>query len=227
MVCKIIGLGWYGLPLAEKLSSLGFSVSGTTTSPEKQQALFQKNIQAEILKYPDIPSDLAADVIVLNIPPFEDELNWFKSWPFKKDSWIIFISSTSNKEVLLEQEEWVKNNFDRWTILRFGGLIGGNRHPGKHLSGRKNIAGRLHRVNLIHQDDTVDATIAVIEKKIMKKTINVVSDEHPTREEYYTAWCRRHQLPLPEFDQTDSSTGKVVDNKELKSFYLPRSPIVS
>lgn len=225
MICKIIGLGWYGKPLAEKLVQLGYSVSGTTTSPEKLQAFLQDNIQAEILKYPDIPSDLSADIIVLNIPPFADELSWFKKWPFKNNSWIIFISSTSNKEVLLEQEEWIRNHFQRWTILRFGGLIGGDRHPGKHLSGRKNLTGRLHPVNLIHQDDTVDATITVIEKRIINKTINVVSDEHPTREDYYTNWCKRHQLPLPEFDQTDSSTGKVVENEELKKFYLPKQKL--
>jgi nucleoside-diphosphate-sugar epimerase len=80
-------------------------------------------------------------------------------------------------------------------------------------------------VNLIHRDDTVDATIAVIEKNISLKTINVVSSEHPTREEYYSHYCRTHQLPLPEFDPDDSTTGKIVPNDELLSFYLPKKKL--
>lgn len=227
MKIKILGLGWFGSPLAEKLLSLGHEVSGSTTSPEKLETFRMKNIQAEILKYPDCPVNLQSDVVVLNIPPFPEELSWFQSWPFSVDTWIVFISSTSEKEVLLQQEEWIKTHFRKWTILRFGGLFGGGRHPGKHLSGKKNLKGSLHPVNLIHQDDTVDATIAVVEKKIMGKTINVVSDEHPTRKDFYTNYCRQHQLPLPEFDPHDDTMGKIVPNDELKTFFVPKKSLTA
>lgn len=221
MKIDIIGLGWFGGPLALELLRLGHEVSGTTRSEKKQKEFLCKNIHARIFSYPEIPEVLEADIIVLNIPPFAEELKWFQSWPLKKNQWVIFISSTSLKDILLEQEEWVKNNFTNWTILRFGGLFGDGRHPGKHLAGRKNLSGRLHPVNLIHRDDTIGATLAVIEKRILLKTISVVSSEHPTREEYYIRYCKDHGMALPEFDPDDNSQGKLVPNEDLLVFYCP------
>jgi nucleoside-diphosphate-sugar epimerase len=225
MQINILGLGWYGEPLAEKLLSLNHEVLGSTRTVEKQNQFLKKNIRAHLLQMPDVPEVIEGDIIVLNIPPIAQQLTWFQSLPFKKDQWMIFISSTSEAKILVEEEEWVKSHFTKWTILRFGGLFGGERHPGVFLSGKKNLKGRMWTVNLIHRDDTVDATIAVIEKNIFLKTINVVSSEHPTREEYYSHYCRTHQLPLPEFDPDDSTTGKIVPNDELLSFYLPKKKL--
>lgn len=230
MHVKIIGLGWYGEPLAKALLQKGFRVSGTTRTDEKKKFLEQSGIKTQILSYPEIPSDLVSDILILNIPPFSEQLDWFKSWNISEDTWVIFISSTSvypapeskNTQWLADQEEWVKSRFKEWTIFRFGGLIGNERHPGKYLSGKKDLKGRLWPVNLIALDDTIGATVEVILRKITNKTIHVVSDEHPTREDYYTAYCRTHHLPLPEFDQNDQSQGKIVPNDELKRFYLPR-----
>lgn len=230
MHVKIIGLGWYGEPLAKALMEKGFTVSGTTRTAEKKKSLELSGIETQILTYPEIPSDINEDILILNIPPFSEELDWFKSWNISESTWMIFVSSTSvypvpeskNAQWLADQEEWVKSRFKEWTILRFGGLIGNGRHPGKYLSGKKDLKGRLWPVNLIALDDTIGATLEVILRKITNKTIHVVSDEHPTREDYYTAYCQTHHLPLPEFDQNDQSHGKIVPNDELKRFYHPR-----
>ncbi len=218
--CSIIGLGWYGTPLASSLMQSGFDVCGSTRSLEKQEKLSQKGIKTSLLSYPGIPDSelLESDIIVVNIPPFEGQLDWFKSWNWQSKTWTIFISSISvfpqpdskNAELLLEQENWFQTHFQNWTVLRLGGLLGNGRHPGKHLSGRKNLPGRLWPVNLIHQDDTVDFTKMVIDQNLTKKIFHVVSDEHPTREDFYTEYCRNSGLPLPEFDNTDFSQGKEI-----------------
>jgi nucleoside-diphosphate-sugar epimerase len=227
---NILGLGWYGEPLATELLKKGYEVYGTTRTEEKRNLLLSKGIKASTLSFPEKAEVKESQIVVLNIPPFEDELAWFKSWTWDPSAWIIFISSTSvyprpesrSGELLKAQEDWVESSFQNWTILRFGGLIGGSRHPGKYLSGRHNLANRNWPVNLIHLDDTVGATIAVIEKNIKHKIIHVVSGEHPTRETYYTDYCRKHGLPVPQFDQNDLSEGKIVPNDELKKFYIPR-----
>jgi nucleoside-diphosphate-sugar epimerase len=221
MKINILGLGWFGEPLAKALMNQGHEVKGSCRTTEKQQNLFSKNISSFTLNYPDLPSEelLNAGVIVLNIPPFAEELAWWKSWNINPETWIIFISSTSNSPLLLEQEKWIQETFHQWTILRFGGLIGGGRHPGKHLSGRKNLPGRLWPVNLIHQDDVVSFTNLVITKKIQKEIIDVVSDEHPTREEFYSDYCQSQNLPLPEFSPEDHSVKLPISNDRLKHYY--------
>lgn len=222
MKISIIGLGWFGAPLGKSLKKLGHDISGTTTSDDKLESL--KDLRPEILKYPMMPSEnlLKTDIIILNIPPFPEELEWFQSWPFPKDVWMIFISTTSGN--LVHQEEWVMKHFSRWSIIRFGGLLGGSRHPGKYLSGRKDLKMGKSPVNLIHLDDTIGLTEKIIADKIMGKMIFGVCDEHSTREEFYTDYCRRSGLPLPEFDQNDETVKATVSNEETKLFYEFKRP---
>lgn len=218
MKISIIGLGWFGAPVAKELKSLGHKILGTTRSTEKKKELEAKDIEVFILDHPQLPDQklLESDIIILNIPPFDKQLEWFKSWNWNDDIWIIFISSTS---ILKEEEEWIQNSFKNWTILRFGGLLGQGRHPGKYLSGRKNLKGRLWPVNLIHLEDCVGVTRTVIEEKLRGELFSVVADEHPSREEFYTRYCKKMNLPLPQFDQDDDSTKPSVSNEKIKKHY--------
>lgn len=221
MDISIIGLGWFGECLASKLLEEGYQIYGTTRSQEKQTSFTQSGIRCSLLDFPQLPSSelFESSIIVLNIPPFPDQLKWFQSWPWSQVHWPIFISSTSQKEILLKEEEWIQNHFSTWTILRFAGLIGGERHPGKILSGKTNLPGRLWPVNLIHRDDAVSFTKMVIEKKIQNKVINVVSDSHPTREDYYTNYCLRNNLTPPHFDAKDLSTKEAVSSREMAKYF--------
>ena len=222
MKISILGLGWFGLPLALELKSLGHSVEGSSTSPDKIEKLNQQGIHAFTLKHPEAPEKIDADILVLNIPPFDEELEWFKSWEISPKTWVIFISSTSveskTDHILLKQEEWVRS-LPRWTILRFGGLFGNERHPGKYLSGKKNLPGRLWPVNMLHLNDAIGFTKKIIELKIESKIFTVISSDHPTREEFYSAFCKEKNLPLPEFDQDDISVKTPLTNDEARKIY--------
>ncbi|HXH30715.1 MAG TPA: NAD(P)-binding domain-containing protein [Bacteriovoracaceae bacterium] len=230
MKISVLGLGWYGEPLAKELLNLGHGVSGSTTDQDKLDRLTDQNIQAVKLQYPAIPSQemLNKDIIVLNIPPFEGQLEWFKTWPWSKNSWVIFISSTSviskNSAALKPQEEWVRGTFLSWTILRFGGLLGNTRHPGKILSGRKGLNHPRWPVNLLHLDDAVGFTLRVIEMNLFGKVFNVVCDEHHTREEFYCDFAKRAGIAVPEFTPEDTSTGPRICNEDVKQHYAFKRP---
>ena len=226
MKISILGCGWFGSELATHLKD--HELFGTTRTPEKIELIRKLGVKPFLLSG-EPPSEIfQSDCIILNIPPHENQLEEFKKWNWNKNAWIIFISSTSayNQQdgILNQEEEWIQTTFPHWTVLRFAGLIGKNRHPGKILSGRKNIKGRLAPVNLIHLDDTVGVTKAVINLNIKNKVIDVASDEHETKEEFYTEFARRKNLPLPEFDQEDDSSGKLIKNDELKKFYELKWP---
>lgn len=229
MKISIIGLGWFGEPLAKELLKAGHEVFGTTRTIDKKEQLEKENIHVSLFEYPEYPNKnlLDNDIVILNIPPFIDELEWFQSWQWNPKTWVIFVSSTSvyskkenqNIPLLKQQEAWIQSEFQNWTILRFGGLIGQNRHPGKYMSGKKNLAGRLWPVNLVHLDDCIGVTKTIIEKNLKSEIFNVVSSDHPTREEYYTDYCKKNGLPLPEFDQSDDSKAEAIENQKITKFY--------
>jgi nucleoside-diphosphate-sugar epimerase len=238
MKISIIGLGWFGEALAQELKTQ-HEILGTTRSEEKILTFSKQHIQAEKLTAVDLPSDalLSADVIILNIPPFAGQLEWFKKWHWNKKAHLIFISSTSvygtntgevdettiplpeteNGKILLEEEEWVKS-FPRYTIIRFGGLIGANRHPGKFLSGRLNLSGGNLPVNLIHRQDCIGFTKLVIDKKLFGETFNLAHPEHPQRRDYYQSFCLGNNLPLPQFIDSPE-TGKVISSTKVLNHY--------
>lgn len=225
MKISIVGLGYIGLPLAKILCQKNHEVSGTTTSPGK---LSQENIKAHLFSSPQIPGPeiLNCDVLVLNIPPRDDHPAWFQRWDMSSTKKIIFVSSTSapRNQILKEEEEWVKNSGIPWLIVRPGGLLGNGRHPGKSLSGRKGIKGRLSPVNLIHADDVNGFIVTAIEKNFQNEIISLVSDEHHTKEEFYSEFCIRNGIPVPEFDQDDHTVSEIVSNELMKKYYELKFP---
>lgn len=228
MKISIIGLGRFGELLGESLQKDGHVINGTTRSEIKLSKLASKNLNPTLLHFPEKPSfSLEADIIILNIPPFKDQLAWFQSWNWNSHAKIIFISSTSvyptpnsdSSEVLRDEEEWVKSNFTLYSVLRFGGLFSDSFHPGKYLSGKTNLPGRLWPVNLVHLKDAVGFTKVVIEQSLYGRTFHVICNEHPSREEYYSSYCKKAGIPLPQFDLADLSTKLPVPSFEASQFY--------
>jgi nucleoside-diphosphate-sugar epimerase len=85
------------------------------------------------------------------------------------------------------------------TIIRFAGLVGPGRHPGRFFAGKTNVPNGLSAVNMVHLDDAVGITIAVIEKAARGQLFNACAPSHPTRAEFYTRFTNQLELPLPEF----------------------------
>lgn len=230
---SVLGFGWFGEPLGLRLKDLGHTVQGSTRTEEKRKSLQAKGLDAFVLNPGAKPAIKESEIIIVNIPPFEGQLDWIRSWDWHDKQWPIFISSTSvlprpdtkSAEILKAEEDFFQERFSRFTILRFGGLLGNGRHPGKFLSGRKNLQGPLWPVNLLHLDDAINVTKMVIEKKLDHHIFNVVSSEHPTRKDFYTGFCRKNNLPLPEFDLSDTSVGKMVSNADLLLYYQNFRPL--
>ena len=126
-------------------------------------------------------------------------------------------NATSNSaKQLIQIENLLKTNSNfKSTILRFSGLIGNKRHPGKILSGRKNISNGKAPINLIHIDDCISIITKLIEKQLWDITINASNPYHPTKEDYYTNYCKKYHLELPKFDQKTISKGKIIDSTRL------------
>ncbi|WP_293894909.1 SDR family NAD(P)-dependent oxidoreductase [Flavobacterium sp.] len=125
--------------------------------------------------------------------------------------------SESGKQ-LLEVENLLQSNASfKTTVIRFGGLIGDDRHPIHFLAGRKNLENSEAAINLIHQTDCIGIIQTIIEQNCFGETFNAVAPFHPARKIYYTQKALELHLALPEFDQTKISVGKTVLSDKIET----------
>lgn len=121
----------------------------------------------------------------------------------------------SGKQLLISENLLLKNKNFQATILRFGGLIGEDRHPIKLLSGRNNVENPDAPINLIHQSDCIEIIHKIIEKEVWNTVFNAVAPFHPTRKKYYTEKALEMNLVPPQFNENQPSVGKTVSSHKL------------
>ncbi|PKP27099.1 MAG: NAD(P)-dependent oxidoreductase [Bacteroidetes bacterium HGW-Bacteroidetes-2] len=152
---------------------------------------------------------------------------------------VIFVSSTSvygnsmevitedtppnpetetGKELVISENMLRKNSSFKTTILRFGGLIGGDRHPVTYLAGRTNLKDAQAPVNLIHREDCILILIEILKQDAFGTIFNAVNPNHPKKSDYYIQKAKEMGLQPPTFAKADSNEiYKQVDSENLKS----------
>lgn len=111
------------------------------------------------------------------------------------------IPDTASGKAMLETEQWLSSNPSfTTTILRFAGLIGPGRNPGRFFAGKQDIPNGQAPVNLVHQEDCVEFTLALIEQAAFGHIYNVCSPDHPSKQVFYVKAAQQAQLPLPAFN---------------------------
>ncbi|MBP6557110.1 MAG: SDR family oxidoreductase [Flavobacterium sp.] len=126
---------------------------------------------------------------------------------------------TESGKQLVEAEQILQSHSNfKTTVVRFGGLIGEDRHPILFLAGRQNIENPEAPINLIHQTDCIGIIERIIEKDCFGETFNSVTPFHPSRKEYYTQKAKALGLSMPEFDENKPSVGKTVLSDKVETF---------
>jgi nucleoside-diphosphate-sugar epimerase len=123
---------------------------------------------------------------------------------------------TKNGLQLLNTEKLLQNStFFQTTILRFGGLIGKDRHPIRFLAGRTNLENPEAPINLIHQQDCIAIIERIIEQDCWGEVFNAVAPFHPSRKRYYTEKAIEYNLAFPQFNENLTSIGKTISSDKL------------
>ena len=130
-------------------------------------------------------------------------------------------TTESGKQLLEVEQLLMKNKNFQTVILRFGGLIGEERHPIHFLSGRKAIENPNAPINLIHQMDCIRIIEKILEhgqdnKYVWNEVFNAVAPFHPSRKEYYTQKAMDLNLLLPEFLEDKESVGKIITSDKVE-----------
>jgi nucleoside-diphosphate-sugar epimerase len=222
---KILDMRKAGIE-AFKIVVSGSGIDGNMTS-------FLENSEILII---DIPPKLRGDLPENFVNKIKKIIPFIKAAKIQK---VIFISSTavynddystvtettqtnpdteSGKQLVAAEKLFFVNMFDfSTTKVRFGGLIGEDRHPVYHLAGKQNLGNPRAAVNLIHQIDCIGIIEKIIEKECWNQTFNAVAPFHPKREEYYTQKAAELGLPLPVFSENPTSFGKIIHANLVES----------
>jgi nucleoside-diphosphate-sugar epimerase len=130
---------------------------------------------------------------------------------------------TESGRQLVAVEQLLQTNIHfKTTILRFGGLIGEDRHPIRFLAGRKNLENPKAPINLIHQTDCIGIIMTILrqaqnDKWEWNETFNAVAPFHPSREQYYTQKAIDLGLELPQFNSESPTFGKTILSTKVEN----------
>ncbi|MBE5318347.1 SDR family oxidoreductase [Pedobacter sp. MR2016-19] len=193
------------------------------------------------------PDFFDADVLFICIPPrrnstelldYPQKINSILAAAKDKSKHVVLISSTSvyadeNKtvnetsethpdtdsgKVVLAAEIRFKELFpENCTVIRFAGLIGPDRNPGRFFAGKSNVPNGLAPVNLIHQTDAVGIAVKLLEKQAFGRTYNACSPNHPAKMEFYTHAAKSTGLAEPNFI-AEKKDWKIVESVNVPEF---------
>lgn len=236
---SILGSGWLGQPLAENFKKAKHSVYLSTRSLDKATQLQALNVMPYVVDIENltdtIQSFLQAEVLIINITckvlsSYQNLLNEIEKSPIKK---VLFISSTSvypshyglckEDEPLTEETNLrcieklftESNSFD-CTVIRFAGLIGAKRHPGRFFATGKSVKDGNGKVNLIHLDDCLKLIETIFIQNAWGNIFNGCADNHPAKKDYYCQMAKSLGYPEPDCVILENSATKVVCNQKIK-----------
>ncbi len=252
---SVMGCGWLGLPLAERLVRSGLRVNGSTTSEEKLDILRHAEINPYLINLsdPDLNEEVLDDflqtnVLVLNIPPklradggesYLHQMHVLKKALLQSPvSRVLFVSSTSVypdlNRIVTEEDTSFTDELDPdntllhvermfqdseyWvcTVVRFGGLVGNSRQPGRFMAGKHDLPNGDAPVNMIHLEDCLNILERIIAQKKWGQVYNACADEHPSRRDFYVAATKAIGLQAPTFQDMEETSFKLINSQKLK-----------
>ena len=236
----ILGTGWLGLPLACELKET-YKVKVSIRDNKKEEEFLKKGLIPFLLNEEDLSSLddlLETDILFINFPPskFEDYSNFlnkiYSHNKIKNIEKIIFISSTSiypNENSIFTEDSRISNEkspkvYDSEILVndktditfRCSGLMGYDRIAGKRSSS-KLVNDKDIKINYIHRDDVISATIFVVENNI-SGIFNLCSKEHPTKEEIYSHNAKKFNFKESIFKDEKGLKNRIVDGSKIENF---------
>jgi nucleoside-diphosphate-sugar epimerase len=219
---------------------MGNHVKASTTSESRLPELSSIKVEPFIVDIERLSSNLQtflqANILIINIPSksIDDFIGLLKEIENSEVEKLLFVSSTSvykniNKTIsesdgaesilnpLLAIENLFRNSIKiKTTIVRFGGLIGYNRNPGKFFSKGKIVQNPESNVNLIHREDCIGIISQIVEQEAWGDVYNCCADTHPTKREFYTQAAKSIGFPVPKFEDSGSVSFKIISNQKVK-----------
>jgi nucleoside-diphosphate-sugar epimerase len=236
----VVGAGWLGHPLCQQASDLGWKVEGTRRSPdhtisfERYLAMSNEKV-VHTLSLHDAwwvcalpPRARQTDSNYLSI--LQQILALSKTMSARGfllcsstgvysdaqgiyDERSALDKSTERQRVLVSAEQLVTKQDGK--VLRLAGLVGPGREPGNFVAGKTLKSSSHSLVNMIHQQDVIDAIFTVLSQwKMAQPIYNVCHGWHPTRISYYQQKCEALNTVTPEFS-CHEKVERIIDGSAI------------
>lgn len=233
---SILGCGWLGEPLAYCLQNNGIHVKGSSRNRAKLKRLSNNGIESHFIncdKDLRLTSFFESDVLIVCFTNKDISLvqHLISLVEFSTIRKVIFVSSTSvyipeNKIVtedsplsdssLVEIETlFYSSKVFTTTIVRFAGLVGPERHPGRFFSKGNILNYAESPVNLIHLDDCIQLVHKIIQKSKWGQIYNGCSTTHPKKGLFYAGAAKHGGYKLPILGNTKSIKTKEISNSKM------------
>ncbi len=234
----ILGAGWLGAELAEKLKVKGHSVQAThkQQSSSVKQTDHYLSLQGRDLIHnltlknaywiccipPKTPEYLILLKLILELASqlkYTGFLLCSSTGVYPDESNIydetsVLTLATSKKHLLHDAEISVLKREKLGKVVRLAGLMGPKRHPGKFVAGKELKSSALTSVNMLHQIDAVAGIIYLIENwQISEQIYNLVTPDHPTKGDFYKQACLLLNSEPPKFLAQNTEQRIVLGDK--------------
>lgn len=237
---SILGSGWLGLPLAKQLKLSFETVRISTRTDDKVEQFISAGLQPFIIDIENITDNiqlfLQSDTLIINITSknITGFKNLLKEIEISSVKEILFVSSTSvypeqnglcqeseqldmaSHPLLIIEQLFSQNKHFKSTIIRFAGLIGGKRHPGRFFASGRAVQFANAGVNLIHINDCLAIIGIIIKRHIFPELLNACADTHPSKAQFYTVNALALGFNKPNLDEENKQSNKIVSNEKLK-----------
>lgn len=193
--------------------------------------------QIDIEKPADFSQFLNADTLIINITnknkaAFEQLISQIEHSPIKQ---VLFISSSSvyqnTNDLVREEPQFENEDSILWqieslfrqsslfttSIIRFSGLIGPERHPGRFFRNGKQVQQADAPVNLIHLDDCIGIIEQLLKQQVWGEVLNGCADTHPSKKQFYRHAAEQLNQAVPDFNQDNAPSYKIVSNDKVKT----------
>lgn len=122
--------------------------------------------------------------------------------------------SETGKALRIAEDLFLSEKSFRSTIIRFGGLFGYDRKPGRFFAGKKQIKGGEAPVNLIHRDDCIGIIHHIIKNNYWNDIYNACCPQHPKKSDFYLQAAKLEGFDLPEFTNSLEQF-KIINSEKL------------
>ena len=198
MRIAIIGCGWVGEKLAKYLTAKDYHVIATTTSPEKIVPLQKVATEVHLLDFNttiDFGFLASVDVAIFSMPisrngwhqgfekldkEFPKTILFSSTGAYPKEDKVFTEEDTNDLRAdILGSENLVRKSYPQTNILRFGGLMGGDRTLQNMFKNRTpENPGKL--TNYIHYEDILPIVELFLNSELKSEIYNIVAPEHPS-----------------------------------------------
>ena len=125
------------------------------------------------------------------------------------------IPETESGRALVRAEALIEDIGKSYVLLRFGGLAGPGRHPGRFLAGKSGLFSGDQVVNFLHLDDAIGVIRCFINDRFEQEIFNVVSPMHPRKKDFYNKMSEMLGLEPPDFNSSTGGWKREISTEKL------------